>query len=1185
VDLTDIEDILDLLVATFAAHPKAYRERGIFISDDDLVRLNSKVGPGVQFNLTVQGTKNYIVAIRFNDSGSCITECNCPVEDDRCKHTAAAILTLIEEWDYELDSLQDSYFEDSIVKAPEPKPSLPEESELEKRLRATTTESLKMNDLRFVRAVIQVYHDTVPHSKTLSGGQINTVLGQHTWPHWERLTLWPETPEDDHEFWLYLVHFAFKNRKAIPSFMVPVSDLERIASKLAAWERSKSIKDWSGLFQDSEAPLGLSSQDGMIQPKHELHLRFSSSEAILEWRDDETNGFTPIPKNPLKALNQSLWTGKLNQLNSASELLFRRLTTPDTARVTQKLKYSDHLTNNILSGLFQQPNLESVLISPSGEPFTRPTTDLKWRLEEIDKGSGKDYQLKLATNDGASLNSPLLVIEGEPSYALTNTAAIRIHTNPRIDLERLISNPILPAEAVESPEGIRFFDQLRVELPKQLTKRIKRVPLKIRIQCEIENMHREECQISIQSILPEGKIIGDWTENEWVPRQSIRKSKAKTKKQVTIYDDSQLLAAGRILNTINTKFIPYRNTHNLPVTRKFPETFSKWLKDIPEGIETELKGELAAFEDQAVVGKMRLEVEESEKDWFDLKVVLDLGDTDLTPEEIQLLLAANGKWVRLKDKGWRRLEYDLGEEDDMEFARLGLNPKELTDEPQRLHALQLANPAAQSLLPDDQAQAIQRRVDEIQTRVTPKKPKGIKADLRPYQLEGYHFLAYLSTNGFGGILADDMGLGKTVQALSWLLWLQGKKKKPIPPSLVVCPKSVMDNWGMEATKFAPSLKVHVWAAGTVSELPASVKSADLHVINYSHLRSIGEGLQAISFLTIILDEGQYIKNPSSQTAKTARALRAEHRLVLTGTPIENQALDLWSLMSFAMPGVLGNRSQFGKLYDSKKDPLARLRLSSRVRPFLIRRTKSQVAQDLPERIEDVIHCEIEGTQRKLYDAELKRAQQILLKAKTQKQLSELRFNFLTSLLRLRQICAHPRLHHKTTRAESAKVSALMELLEPIMEEGAKVLVFSQFVELIKILEKELSKHKIKTWTLTGSTENRGDLVKDFQGAKEPGVFLISLKAGGSGLNLTAASYVVLFDPWWNPAVEAQAIDRTHRIGQTSKIIAYRLVVKNTIEEKIRSLQEEKQALVADVLGDEKFSQSLSLNDFQYLLQD
>lgn len=1182
---SEIEDLLDQLEETFSAHPKAYREQGAFIFDDDRVRLSSKVGPGVQFNLTVKGTKDYIVAIRFKDDGTCITECNCPVEDDCCKHTAAAILTVIEEWDHELESLRESFFEHSIVKQPEPKPSLPEESELEKRLSATTNENLKMNDLRFVRTVIHVYHDTVPHSKTLSGGQINSIFGMHGWPHWDRLTLWPETPEDDHEFWLYLVHFAFKNKKVIPTFMEPVSDLERIASKLTAWERSKAIDDWAGLFQDSQAPLGLNIQDRVALAKQELQLRFGPSEAILEWREDNTNSFIPAPKNALKALNQSLWEGKLNQVGSASELLFRRLTTPDAARVMQKLKYGDTPTNNLLSGLFQHASLEPILISPSGEPFKRQTTELRWHLEEIKDSPSKDYQLKLTANDGNILKSPFLFIEGEPSYALTSEEAIRIPTNPNVDLKRLTSNPVLPAEAVESPEGIRFFDQLKAELPSRLSKRIKRVPLQIRIQCEIENRYREECLISIQSILPVGKIIGDWTGDEWVPRPSIRQNKSKSNKQVTIYDESQLLAAGRILNTINTKFIPYQNTHNLPITRKFPETFSKWLSDIPEDIETVLKGELAAFKDQTVVGKMRLEVEESEKDWFDLKVVLDLGDTDLTPEEIQLLLAANGKWVRLKEKGWRRLEYDLGEDDDMEFARLGLNPKELTDEPQRLHALQLANPAARSLLPDDQAQAVQRRVDEIQTRVTPKKPRGIKADLRPYQLEGYHFLAYLSTNGFGGILADDMGLGKTVQALAWLLWLRGKKKKPIPPSLVVCPKSVMDNWGMEVEKFAPSLKVQVWAAGTVSELPASIKSADLHVINYSHLRSIGAGLKAISFLTIILDEGQYIKNPSSQTAITARALRAEHRLVLTGTPIENQALDLWSLMSFAMPGVLGNRSQFGKLYDSKKDPLARLRLSSRVRPFLIRRTKSQVAQDLPERIEDVIYCEIEGTQRKLYDAELKRAQQILLKAKTQKQLSELRFNFLTSLLRLRQICAHPRLHHKTTRAESAKVSALLELLEPIMEEGAKVLVFSQFVELIHILEKELSKQKIKTWTLTGSTENRGDLVKNFQGDKDPGVFLISLKAGGSGLNLTAASYVVLFDPWWNPAVEAQAIDRTHRIGQTSKIIAYRLVVKNTIEEKIRSLQEEKQALVADVLGDDKFSQSLSLNDFQYLLQD
>ena len=1185
MDLNILEDLLDLLEDAFASHPKAYRERGVQIFEEGRILQSPHRGPGLQHHFTAKGTRDYSVTIQFNNEDSCITTCDCPVEDDCCKHTAAAILALIELWDHELEHSESSIIDDVFPVQSKPEQPLPTESELEKRLTAALERSLNSEELRFIRAISLSYQQLSSFANSMTGGQLNQIFGAHGWAHWERLTLWDERPVDDHEFWLYLVRFAIKHRKQYPSFMDPVSDFERIAGKLEKWERSKKVNEWTGLFQDSQLPFGSWNQHSHSTSPQELQLRFGQSEAVLEWRHDTTDKFIPLPKNALKSLNQSLWEEKLNQLNSTSELLFRRLVISDTGRVTQKLKYTLSSIHKLLSGLFQHATLEASLISPSGKPFRHHPTGMQWHLETVKGDPNNDYQLKLTAQDGQVLGSPFLFIEGAPSFALTAEEVIKIPTLPSTDLKRLTNNPVLPAEAVESPEGIRFFDQLKAELPKRLTKRIKRVPLQIRVQCEIKNIYKEECLISIQSILPSGKIAGDWTGDEWQQRQSVRSTKPTKKNQVTIYDDTQLLAAGRILNTINTKFVPYQNTHNLSVTRNFPDLFSQWLQTIPDGIKTVLKGELAAFKDRAVVGKMRLEVEESKKDWFDLKVVLDLGETDLTPEEIQLLLAANGKWVRLKDKGWRRLEYDLDDDDDMEFARLGLSAKELSDEPQRLHALQLANPAAQKLLPDNQAAAVQRRVEEIQTRVTPQKPRGIKADLRPYQLEGYHFLAYLSTNGFGGILADDMGLGKTVQALSWLLWLRGKKKKQIPPSIVVCPKSVMDNWGMEAEKFAPSLNVRVWTAGSVSKLPESIKSAHLHVINYSHLRSIGEAIQPISFLTVILNEGQYIKNPTSQTAKAARALIAEHRLVLTGTPIENQALDLWSLMAFAMPGVLGSRSQFSKLYDSKKDPLARLRLSSRVRPFLIRRTKSQVAQDLPERIEDVIHCEIEGTQRKLYDAELKRAQQILLKAKTQEQLNELRFNFLTSLLRLRQICAHPRLHHKTTKAESAKVSALLELLEPIMEEGGKVLVFSQFLELIQILEKELAKHKIRTWTLTGSTENRGDLVKNFQNAKKPGVFLISLKAGGSGLNLTAASYVVLFDPWWNPAVEAQAIDRTHRIGQTSKVIAYRLVVKNTIEEKIRSLQEDKQALVADVLGDEKFSQSLSLSDFHYLLED
>jgi len=522
-----------------------------------------------------------------------------------------------------------------------------------------------------------------------------------------------------------------------------------------------------------------------------------------------------------------------------------------------------------------------------------------------------------------------------------------------------------------------------------------------------------------------------------------------------------------------------------------------------------------------------------------------------------------------------------------------LNPRELSAEPQRLHALQLADTAAKRFLAEPQFAKIERRATELKARVTPSLPVNVTAELRPYQLDGFHFLAYLTENRFGGILADDMGLGKTVQALAWLAWLRqrppqkssARAQASPAPSLVVCPKSVMDNWRAEVERFTPGLRVKVWSPVEIESLPDRVKEFDLHVMNYNQLRSLGESLATVPWLAVILDEGQYIKNPSSITAQIARQLRAQHRLVLSGTPIENQLLDLWSLMAFAMPGVLGSRAQFGKLYDAKEDPLARRRLSARVRPFLLRRTKSQVARDLPDRIEEDLYCEMDGEQKMLYRAELKRAQQMLLRVQTQKQLSKERFNFLTSLLRLRQICCHPRLVKDDAKGSSAKLEALIEQLEPLMEEGQKVLVFSQFVEMLNLLKPELESRQWPMFYLAGDTENSGELVKQFQEASGAAVFLISLKAGGFGLNLTAASYVVLFDPWWNPAVENQAIDRTHRIGQSRNVMAYRLLIKGSIEEKIRSLQKKKSALAEDVLGEEKFAQALTLQDLQFLFSD
>jgi SNF2 family DNA or RNA helicase len=256
-----------------------------------------------------------------------------------------------------------------------------------------------------------------------------------------------------------------------------------------------------------------------------------------------------------------------------------------------------------------------------------------------------------------------------------------------------------------------------------------------------------------------------------------------------------------------------------------------------------------------------------------------------------------------------------------------------------------------------------------------------------------------------------------------------------------------------------------------------------------------------------------------------------------------------------------------------------------VRPFLLRRTKAQVAKDLPDRIEEDLYCEMEGEQLTLYRAELKRAQQLLLKVKTQKELAKQQFHFLTSLLRLRQICCDPRLIKPDSAARGAKIDSLLEQIEPLMDEGHKVLVFSQFVEMLNLLHTELKPRGWPLFYLAGNTENRGALIEKFQSAEGGAVFLISLKAGGFGLNLTAASYVVLFDPWWNPAVENQAIDRSHRIGQTRNVIAYRLLIKDSIEEKIRQLQKQKSALAEDVLGEEKFSQSLTLDDLRFLFAD
>jgi SNF2 family DNA or RNA helicase len=622
------------------------------------------------------------------------------------------------------------------------------------------------------------------------------------------------------------------------------------------------------------------------------------------------------------------------------------------------------------------------------------------------------------------------------------------------------------------------------------------------------------------------------------------------------------------------------------VTKNFPEKYADWLESLPSEIEIRADKDLATLEADPIEAQVSFEVVDEEIDWFDLKVVVKVDGMDLTPEEIRALVQARGQYVRMERGGWLRLKMNLSEEQQIAVSKIGLDPFDLTGEVHRLHALQLAEPAAREVFDAKAWERISDRAKNLKLQVRPEIPPGLNVNLRPYQIEGFHFLAYLSTNQFGGILADDMGLGKTIQSLTWLLWLREQAGEGAPPSLVVCPKSVLDVWGDEVKKAAPSIRVQVLRNKVELEVDRLGKDIDLLVINYSQLRTCADEIKPIKWLGIILDEGQQIKNPDSKAAKSARALDGQNRLVLTGTPIENRLLDVWSLMGFAMPGILGDRKYFRDNFDKRKDGQSQTRLTARLRPFLLRRTKGEVALDLPPKIEEDVFSEMETLQQQLYRAELERIQKVLLGIENDESLRKNSFVILQGLMRLRQICCHPGLIDAKHRyEESAKLNALFYLLDQLHEEGHKVLVFSQFVSMLDIIKEELEDRDRPYSYLTGQTKNRHEVISDFQETKEPKVFLLSLKAGGSGLNLTSASYVILYDPWWNPAVENQAIDRCHRIGQESKVNAYRLLMRDSVEEKIRILQQQKSEMMTSVLGEEGFTRNLEMDDLKFLFSD
>lgn len=520
-----------------------------------------------------------------------------------------------------------------------------------------------------------------------------------------------------------------------------------------------------------------------------------------------------------------------------------------------------------------------------------------------------------------------------------------------------------------------------------------------------------------------------------------------------------------------------------------------------------------------------------------------------------------------------------------------IDPK-FTGKP-RVHALDAAGLMALDELgidpPPEVAELASRLAEFSKIEETPV-PEGLNATLRDYQLAGFRWMQFLARHGLHGILADDMGLGKTVQTIAHLLTEKQSGRSKGLPSLVVSPTSVVPNWHAEIARFAPDLRVLVLNGPNRSGYFRSIPYADVVLTSFALLQRDIEKLQQHTFHLAVLDEAQNIKNPRAKVAQAACKLVANHRLCLSGTPIENHLGELWSLMRFLIPGYLGSektfQDRFRKPIENDGNAEANESLKSRIAPLLLRRTKDQVAKELPPKTELIHYVELNTGQKDLYETVRATMDKRVRQAMAARGVEGFQIVFLDALLKLRQICCHPKLlpaEFKGGHTPSAKLDYLVELLDVLLEEGRRILIFSQFTTMLDLIAAHLERAKVRYLMLTGASKNRGELVSQFQTGQVP-LFLISLKAGGTGLNLTAADTVIHYDPWWNPAAENQATDRAYRIGQDKPVFVHKLLCQETVEQRIHQLQQDKSKLATGLLAEGDLAQRLSPDMVRKLLE-
>jgi superfamily II DNA or RNA helicase len=619
--------------------------------------------------------------------------------------------------------------------------------------------------------------------------------------------------------------------------------------------------------------------------------------------------------------------------------------------------------------------------------------------------------------------------------------------------------------------------------------------------------------------------------------------------------------------------------------RDYPQIQKEWEVTLEERLERSAE-KLERVQPQ-------FQITPSGEQWFDLTVTYNTpGGEPLAASEIQRLLLTGQSHTRLKNGNFALL--DTGAVEELQEVLIDCAPRQHqggyrlnNNQAGFLDATLRGRPG--SIVQAPQAWTERAALQRGEIKLQPPPLGDLEAVLRPYQREGVGWLHFLRTNGFGGILADEMGLGKTVQVLALFRSLKGQWAHP---ALVVCPTSLVFNWEAEAKKFTPELRVLALHGADRTALFARIPAHDLVVTSYALLRRDAEQYHGLEFDTVVLDEAQHIKNRQTQNAQAVKTIRAAHKLVLTGTPMENSVFDLWSIFDFLMPGYLGAAQDFRERYEipitRDKDAAAQRRLARRLRPFVLRRAKREVAADLPEKIEQIGYCDLGEEQRAYYQQVLETGRREIIDAVNTTGVAKSRMLVLTTLLRLRQICCDVRLLKTGEPGQSAppsgKVELFHELIEETLDGGHRALVFSQFTTMLGLLRQELTAQNIQCCYLDGATRDRAAVVEKFQSDPTVPVFLISLKAGGTGLNLTGADTVIHFDPWWNPAVEAQATDRAHRIGQRKVVTSYKLIARGTVEEKILTLQARKRAQTEAALGgEEQFANALNWDEIRELI--